>query len=498
MPGGVRKSNQPHHAAAELVELRRTEGAGVVDVAEGRPVRRRPVERGPDAASHGVRPGAVEVAVEAIFAGRQLVVDPGAELIAVAPPLRHEERTADIEDPVGRTDHVGAGRRAAEIAEVRGRIDRRRKVPHQLRRDAVRPRLQDEVAEFGSLDRERRAARPGLPQPFVRREEEDAVLRDRPAQAVAELVLAEFGDRGLEHVLRRQLVAGEIVGAAAAELVRARLGDHLDLRARIAAVHGREVVRHHANLFDRLGVRREVGDAAARDPVGAGVVDGEIVRLVALAAGVDARRGFTGKRIVGSAAAADRRGEPAPGDARLEREQVVEVPAAERHLLQQRAIDAAGHPALLRLDERRLRFDRHALGDPRYLEREVEAQGLADPEAQVLASRLQESRLLDLDGVHAGAQAGHAVDAIRGRRHFAGDAGRGVRDAHDRVGNEGLLCVGDGALKGAAELRGRGERRDQQDEREQRRQPERSCKGHRASFRGRPVPPKPVPHAAAL
>ena len=121
---------------------------------------------------------------------------------------------------------------------------------------------------------------------------------DRSAEAVAELVLLELRDRRLEDVPGRERVVLEIVRAAAAELVGARLGDHLDLRAAVAAVHRREVVRDDAHFLDRFGVGRQVRDAAARDAVRARVVDGEGVGLVALAAGVDARRGFAGERVV--------------------------------------------------------------------------------------------------------------------------------------------------------------------------------------------------------
>src|ERR687895_624609 len=63
------------------------------------------------------------------------------------------------------------GRSAAEVAEVRSGIHGRRKFPEQSRSDAVRTRLQDEVAELRSFDSERRAARPRLSKTFVRCEE---------------------------------------------------------------------------------------------------------------------------------------------------------------------------------------------------------------------------------------------------------------------------------------------------------------------------------------
>src|SRR5204863_985406 len=106
----------------------------------------------------------------------------------------------------------------------------------------------------------------------------------------------------------------EIVRAAAVQVVAATLGNDLDLRAAVAAVHGGEVVGDDTHFLDRFGVRRQVGDAAARDPVGAGVVDGERIGLVALAAGVDAGRRFARERIVARSAGAEGRGHAFPGD----------------------------------------------------------------------------------------------------------------------------------------------------------------------------------------
>ena len=104
------------------------------------------------------------------------------------------------------------------------------------------------------------------------------------------------------------------------QLVRAAFGDHLDLRTAVAAVDGGEVVGHDAHFLDRFGVRRQVGDPAARNAIRARVVDGERVGLVALTAGVDARRRFAGEGIVPGAAGAERRRDALARDAGLQRD----------------------------------------------------------------------------------------------------------------------------------------------------------------------------------
>ena len=191
-------------------------------------------------------------------------------------------------------------------------------------------------------------------------------------------MLVERRHRGFEHVLSRERVVLEIVRAAAVQLVRAGLGDHLDLRAAVAAIHGGEVVGHDAHFLHRFGVRRQVGDPPARDAVGARVVDGERVGLVALTAGVDARRRFAGEGIVPGAPRAERRGNPPARDAGLQRDEIVEIPSVQRHLLQLDAIHAPRHAALLGFHQWSRPCHRHGFADVRELQCEIEPRRFAD------------------------------------------------------------------------------------------------------------------------
>ena len=374
------------------------------------------------------------------------------------------------------------------IAEVRGRVRRRGIVPQQLGGDAVGTRLRDEVAEIRGLDCEGRTPPAVLAQALVRREEEQPAADDGAAERVAELVLLEVWDRRLENVPGREGVVLEIVGRAPAKVVGAALGDHLDLRAAVAPVHRREVVRDDAHFLDRFGVGRQVRDAAARDAVRARVVDGEGVGFVALAAGVDAGRGLAGKGVVAGAAGAEGGRHALAGHAGLQRDQVVEVPAVERHLLQLHAIDAPGHAALLRFDERRGGRDGHAFLHAGDFQGDVQPRGFTDPDGHGIPLCLEEPRLLDFDPIRARAEAEHTVHAVDGRRGLPRDVGRGVGDPDGRLRDHALLAVGDGPLNRAAELRAHGHRREERQEQEQHGQPKRLDVFHGTLLTHRSVP----------
>ena len=60
--------------------------------------------------------------------------------------------------------------------------------------------LNYEIAEFGRFDRVGLGARPGLPQSFIRVEEEGPVLDDRSTDRVAELVFSNDWHFGLKYV----------------------------------------------------------------------------------------------------------------------------------------------------------------------------------------------------------------------------------------------------------------------------------------------------------
>ena len=311
------------------------------------------------------------------------------------------------------------------------------------------------AAVLRRLDGERRPAPARLPEALVRREEEEAIPHDRPAEAVAELLLRELGHGGLEHVLGREVLVLVVERRAAAERVGAALRDDLNLGAAVAAVHGREVVRHDADFLNRLGVRRQVGDAAAGHAVGARVVEGERVGLVALAARVDARRRFARERVVAVATRTEGGRHALAGHARLQRDQVVEVPAVERHLLQLRAVDAPGDAALGGFDQRRGPGHGHALGHAGHFENEVAARGFADADAHLVHAFLEPVEF-DLDSVGPDGEADDGIEAVCRGDRLPRLSGGDVRDLDRGAGEHALLGIGHSALDCAVELRARG------------------------------------------
>ena len=88
-----------------------------------------------------------------------------------------------------------------------------------------------------------------------------------------------------------------------------------------------------------------------------------------------------------AAAADDGRRHALARHAWLQRDQVVQVAAAERHLLELQPIDAARHAALLGFDDRRVGRDCHALRHAGHFEREVQARGFADPDRDAVPLR---------------------------------------------------------------------------------------------------------------
>ncbi len=104
-----------------------------------------------------------------------------------------------------------------------------------------------------------------------------------PAEAAAELIALQFGHDQREKVPRiKGVIADELVGGAV-ELVRARLGDGIDNRARSSSVFGAVVVGEDAELFERVRVGNDRGSVELRIVVIASVkqiVVGETARAV--------------------------------------------------------------------------------------------------------------------------------------------------------------------------------------------------------------------------
>ena len=150
----------------------------------------------------------------------------------------------------------------------------------------------------------------------------------------------------------------------------------------------------------------------------------------------------------------------------MQRNQVIEVAAVERHLLQLRPIDSARHAPLLGLDQRRRRGHGHVFGDAGHLECEIDAAGLADSDVHRVAPRAAKSLQLYFDAVGAGAEAEHTVAAVVRADDVAHLAGGDVGDGDRGAGHDAALAVGHDPHDGAVELGARRERRKNEGEQE--------------------------------
>src|SRR5207245_1397646 len=152
------------------------------------------VELRADATRERAVGGAVIAAVYAVFARAQFVVDAQADLVGVAERRRRVEHGPDIRDPIRRAaELVHARLRRTDIFNGRGRVANRLKILQQVSGNRVGARLQDEIPELRCLHGGRQGACAALIEPFVRGEEERAVVNDRSAAGKVVEVLANGG-----------------------------------------------------------------------------------------------------------------------------------------------------------------------------------------------------------------------------------------------------------------------------------------------------------------
>jgi hypothetical protein len=183
-----------------------------------------------------------EVLVEPYL--EQVLVDRLVEREAVGREAAAEVRAVRQRELVEVRPHVGAhGHR--DRAAARGGQD-------PLARGLVRNDRRDGLAE-------------PLAQALVAEEEEALVLAQRPRERGAELVAAEVGLLvGIEEVAGVERVVAVVLVEAAVPGVLARLRDHVDLAAGVAAELGRVGVGLDAELAHRLGAERRARRAARR------------------------------------------------------------------------------------------------------------------------------------------------------------------------------------------------------------------------------------------
>src|SRR5262249_23187775 len=161
----------------------------------------------------------------------------------------------------------------------------------------------------------------------------------------AELITAEDRDLRLANAVGRKRVVGAVIRRDPVTPTCAGLGNDPNLPPGITPLHGRELAGDHTDLLGRICRPRRIGNSATRC---------RVRWWSELAAGSRARgeRGGVGAGSPGPGAGprpagAQGRGVALADNAGLARDEVVEVAAVQRNVVELRAIDAAGLGSLV-------------------------------------------------------------------------------------------------------------------------------------------------------
>ena len=237
-------------------------------------------------------------------------------------------------------------------------------------------------------------------------------------------------------------VAPESVDRAV-PLVAARFHGDVHGGPRVVPLGG-VVVVGDLHLLDRLGGGLDLGLLAAADGVPhvvdavEGETDGVSAGAVKIEAGGDGPPRFV----------------PLPTAARRTRragrqdQQVARIPLSQRQGLDPLVVDEVAQGGVAALKQRRLRLDRHFLGDLAHLQREVQQQGVASAQLDRLLDGLEPgqrdgqlvfARLDVVDPI------GARIVAHGGEVHSGGDVGRRHRNAGDDAAGVVHYAATDGA-----------------------------------------------------
>ena len=381
----------------------------------------------------------------------EVVVTPRPRDGGVGIDREGQQRAGDRVDPVGRDGVAGelqAVRHRAAVAVVgsgAGVVDA-----------ALRPRVIDRhdrpgglVAEVREVAAAHRHRRDGAAQQnaflvavaLVAREEEQPVTLDGAAQRAAEVVLFERrllqpGPLAEERVGVELLVAVELEDAAA-EGVGAGARGHVDHAAGEAAELGAGAVGLDAELFDRVGTRRQDDDVAVGRVLHRHAVEERRTLIRRAAANLIVASGedvLAGQTALGAALRDDRR---------RQRDEIEHVAAVERKLLHRPAANRRGHRRALRLQQRRLAGHGQRFGDTPEREAHLDARRGLDVDLDTLAHPTLEARQLDFEPVRARHQVHEPGTAVLGTDGFAPFA-RAHADQHDGgTRNRAALAVSD-------------------------------------------------------
>ena len=269
-------------------------------------------------------------------------------------------------------------------------------------------------------------------EPFVRAEEERAVLQRRPAERRTSLrAVARF----LTEEVRR-LVGGvaHVVVTGSAEAVRSRLRDDRDDGLTLSVLGGERVAEHVDFLHGvERRVQRDVVEAQRAD---VHAVDGVVGRAVAAAFD---RHELTAAAAGGAELRAAR--ERLRRDAGRQRRERQQVSAGNRQIFDLFLRDGLTHRRVRHLQEWRQSLNRHVLGDVRQRHRERRLRNLTVPHDEVFQLDCGEAGQLDAKDVGGRRQIRHGESPFGIGRHDALRVGAGIDHGHGGARKSGVRRI---------------------------------------------------------
>ena len=361
-------------------------------------------------------------------------------------PIELRERRVVVDLVIDRLAlFLAAGRsekaEECEALAVGAAVDER--LVRQERRTAHRARRADRF----------RQVRPPqvLSNAFERDEVERRVLDERAADRAAELLAVEVLERLAVGRVRGEPLHALIVEEAPFDLVRPRLGDHVDDAPGRAAEFGVGAGRHDLKLLH--GFERDVDRGALSAHL---LTEKAVVVVAAVEADVVEHAALAGEGDFVAVRALDH------ADARREREEVFELAPQNRRRFDGGLVQRAGGGRASRLHRRGLGRHGDGLGHAGELHHRTQSYRLADRGEDVLLHERRETGELERDGVAAGGQLQRDESAVAVRHERAGQVRIDVANFHVDARQDRAARVGDDAFDdGARDLRLRNGRRGQ-------------------------------------
>jgi hypothetical protein len=156
----------------------------------------------------------------------------------------------------------------------------------------------------------------------------------------------------------------------------------------------------------------------------------------------------------------------ATDDARLQSDQIVDVPAIEREFLELKRVDTGGHAALLSFDLSLTLADGDTLADRAELEHKVDARRFADANDDLVANGCTKAIARRFNAVCSSGKVEDSEKALFRSVSFSSNSGSSIRDTHRSARYRRSRTVADHTLHGTTELSAR-LKREQEDKNRQ-------------------------------